>query len=157
MYCVTSLPHSNPRCALRSLGEEGGARYWRVSGAVSDNTQWSIQLIRWSSPTNAVKPFTSSRITLSPGEVIKCGNLPLCNFPADCNLTVVWKRYRDGALPIRWPLLPCIIIPTLFAYSLVPRPSPQLSSLVSLVACSTNNALFVLQATIAVVEDWERG
>ena len=31
---------NNPRCALRSLGEEGGgARYRRVSGAVPDNTQ----------------------------------------------------------------------------------------------------------------------
>ena len=30
-------------------------------------------------------------------------------------LTVVWKRCRDGALPICWPLLSCII-PTLFAH-----------------------------------------
>ena len=29
------------------------------------------------------------------------------------------------------------------------------SSTTAIVACSMNNALFVLQATIAVVEDWE--
>ena len=38
-----------------------------------------------------------------------------------CCLTVVWKRCRDGALPIRWPLLLCII-PTLFAYFLACHP-----------------------------------
>ena len=32
-----------------------------------------------------------------------------------CCLMVVWKRCRDGVLPIHWPLLSCII-PTLFAY-----------------------------------------
>ena len=31
------------------------------------------------------------------------------------------------------------------------------ASTTTIVACSTNNTLFVLQATIAVVEDWERG
>ena len=36
-------------------------------------------------------------------------------------LTVVWKRCRDGALPICWPLLSCII-PTLFAYFLACHP-----------------------------------
>ena len=41
MYCVTSLPCYYPRCALRSLREEGGAGYTRVSGAVPDNTQRS--------------------------------------------------------------------------------------------------------------------
>ena len=35
--------------------------------------------------------------------------------PLHC-LTIVWKRCRDGALPIYWPLLSCII-PTLFAYT----------------------------------------
>ena len=34
-----------------------------------------------------------------------------------CCLTVAWKRCRDGTLPIRWPLVSCII-PTLFAYFL---------------------------------------
>ena len=34
---------------------------------------------------NAVKPFTTSRITLLPGEVSKYGNIPFCNFPADCH------------------------------------------------------------------------
>ena len=38
-----------------------------------------------------------------------------------CCLTVVWKRCRDGALPIRWPLLSCII-PTLFAHFLACHP-----------------------------------
>ena len=36
--------------------------------------------------------------------------------------------------------------------SLVPSPSPQLSC-----GTNSNNALFVLQATIAAVEAWERG
>ena len=40
--------------------------------------------------------------------------------PMHC-LTVVWKRCRDGALPICWPLLSCII-PTLFAYFLARHP-----------------------------------
>ena len=40
-----------------------------------------------------------------------------------CCLTVVWKRYRDGALPICWPLLFCII-PTLFAYFLACHLTP---------------------------------
>ena len=31
------------------------------------------------------------------------------------------------------------------------------SSTTAIVACNTNNALFVLQATIAVVEDWVQG
>ena len=38
-----------------------------------------------------------------------------------CCLAVVWKRCRDGALPICWPLLSCII-PTLFAYFLACHP-----------------------------------
>ena len=38
-----------------------------------------------------------------------------------CCLTVAWKRSKDGTLPIRWPLLSCII-PTLFAYFLACHP-----------------------------------
>ena len=45
-----------------------------------------------------MKPFTSSRITLSPGEVIKYGNLPLCNFPADCRAGIDLMRTADIAL-----------------------------------------------------------
>ena len=45
-----------------------------------------------------MKPFTSSRITLSPGEVIKYGNLHLCNFPADCRAGIDLKRTADIAL-----------------------------------------------------------
>ena len=40
--------------------------------------------------------------------------------PMRC-LTIVWKRCRDGALPICWPLLLCII-PTLFAYFVACHP-----------------------------------
>ena len=36
-------------------------------------------------------------------------------------LTAVWKRCRDGGLPICWPLLSCII-PTLFAHFLACHP-----------------------------------
>ena len=34
---------------------------------------------------------------------------------------IVWKRSRDGALPVHWPLLWCII-PALFAYFLACHP-----------------------------------
>ena len=47
--------------------------------------------------------------------VIRCRKTPM-----HC-LTVVWKRCRDGALPLCWPLLSCII-PFLFAYFLVCHP-----------------------------------
>ena len=38
-----------------------------------------------------------------------------------CCVSVVWKRCRDGALPICWLLLSCII-PTLFPYFLACHP-----------------------------------
>ena len=45
-----------------------------------------------------MKPFTSSRITLPPGEFIKYGNLPLCNFPADCRAIIDLMKTADIAL-----------------------------------------------------------
>ena len=45
-----------------------------------------------------MKPFTTSRITLLPGEVIKYGNIPLCNFPADYRAGTDLMRTADIAL-----------------------------------------------------------
>ena len=45
-----------------------------------------------------MKPFTTSRITLLPGEVIKYGNIPLCNFAADCRAGTDLMRTADIAL-----------------------------------------------------------
>ena len=50
-----------------------------------------------------------------------CINISMDGSRLGCCLTVVWKRCRDGALPIHWPLLSCII-PTLFAYFLARHP-----------------------------------
>ena len=55
-----------------------------------------------------------------------------------CSGPVVWKGCRDGALPICWPLLSCII-PTLFAYFLACHTAFYIFNFLFFMSCSISN------------------
>ena len=111
-YTMTSLQFTQAQC----LGFTRGMYRVPLSIPTYDSVIKVHGMVLASSPGHFPPPIW-------PRSVWSSSMCIVCSYQIATKyyLTVLWKRCRDGALPIRWPLLSCII-PTLFAHFLACHP-----------------------------------